>query len=318
MGKHETTEFIILAEAGILETQALLLCESIRRFGGQYAEAPIAVISPRPDRRPSSDTLLGLEELGVRYVPMDIVSPVPDYGPSFRVLASAAYEQMSTADILVALDSDTVFLGEPCLDLSDAHAAARPVDVQGMCTTGKKDPRDAYWRQLCDVCAVDYGMLPLVTSTVDKRLIKASYNAGFIVARKNQGIFHLAADYFLRSVKAGLRPFADRGIQVKAGHGLVSRAGSEYWGSSQACLSLALWGSGFSVWTLPLTHNFPLHFYEHLQSEIESGRLSNIIHVHYHHLFSSPSSPNVILDGCPGFPQEGVTWLREQLRELVV
>jgi hypothetical protein len=310
---NHSFEFIIMAESGTLEIQALLLCASIRRFGGPYAGSAIAVISPRQDRRPSEDTVRKLESLGVQYVPLSIVSPCPEYGTSFRVLASSEYERRSTADTLILLDSDTVFLGEPDFNLNLGDVAARPVDVQGMCTTGISCPHDDYWRKLCHVCAVDYDLIPYVSTTVDKLRVKASYNGGLVVAKRKRCVFQRTEDYFQRSMKAGLRPLAGYGLEVRAGHGLVSHAGSEYWGSSQACLSLALSGSGLSVQTLPPTHNFPLHFYDHFLSEIEAGKLSNIVHVHYHHLFFTPSSPNPVLDGHPGFPSEGLTWLRERL-----
>ena len=222
----ETFAFLIMAEAGIIAEQATLLCESIRRFGGRYANADIAVISPRPDKRPSANILRKLEELNAAYIPLNIVSPCPEYGSSFRVLASAEYERMSNADTLICLDSDSVFLGEPDLALKGNDAAVRPVDVKGMCTTGASDPYDAYWKKLCDVCETDYEMIPYVTTTVDKQLVKASYNGGFVIVRRNQEVFQRTASYFQRSVKAGMRPYAGQNIQVRAGYGLVSHEGS--------------------------------------------------------------------------------------------
>jgi hypothetical protein len=54
-------EFCVLAEAGVLEAQAPLLCSSIRRFAGAYSSAAIVVVSPRPDRRPCRTTLRDLD-----------------------------------------------------------------------------------------------------------------------------------------------------------------------------------------------------------------------------------------------------------------
>jgi hypothetical protein len=43
-------EFVFVAESGVLERQCLLLCESIREFGGRYAGAEITVLHRRaPD-----------------------------------------------------------------------------------------------------------------------------------------------------------------------------------------------------------------------------------------------------------------------------
>ncbi|MFC5528998.1 hypothetical protein [Cohnella yongneupensis] len=305
-------EFIIIAEAGILEAQALMLCESIRQFGGRYALSGIAVISPRPDRRPNDVTLKRLNKLNVKYIPLTVESPCPEYGTSFRVLACAEYERVSTADILVALDSDIVFLAEPDLDLGSNDAAARPVGFVGMCTKGEGDPRDVYWRNLCSICEVDYNALPYVVSTVDRQTVKASYNGGFVVVQRNRNILERTADYFLKSVEAGIKPFANEGIRIEAGHGLVSVAGSEYWGSSQACLSLAIWGSNLTLRELPAGHNFPLNSCESLLPEMESGKFGEVIALHYHHLLNDTSIEAPSTLDYPGLPVSGVEWLKKQ------
>lgn len=322
-GTDMNLEFVIIAEAGILEDQALMLCESIRLMSGRYASAGIVVISPRKDRRPSGSTLLRLEELNVKYVPLTVESPCPEYGTTFRVLAFAEYERMSTADVLVGLDSDTVFLAEPDLDLGSDDAAARPVDVIGMCTKGEGDPRDAYWQSLCHVCGVDYNSIPYVVSTVDRQTVKASYNGGFVVVRRSSHIFQRTADFFLKSVEAGLKPFANEGLRIDAGHGLVSVEGSEYWGSSQACLSLAIWGANLTLRTLPPSHNIPLHLYETLSAEVESGQFGTLVHIHYHNLLNDvPTEAPAFMD-YPGLQGSGIAWLKEhvlnvKLKQLVL
>ena len=42
--REQSVEFVLIAEAGILEAQALLLCESIRRFSGRYARSAVTVV----------------------------------------------------------------------------------------------------------------------------------------------------------------------------------------------------------------------------------------------------------------------------------
>src|ERR1700692_1497697 len=79
----ENVEFCILAEAGILEKQTLLLCHSIRQFAGVYSSAAIVVVSPRSDCRPSRATVKQLEQLGAAYLELELQSLCPSYGPSF-------------------------------------------------------------------------------------------------------------------------------------------------------------------------------------------------------------------------------------------
>jgi hypothetical protein len=160
---NQSIEFALVAESGVLERQAIILCESIRKFAGKYADSPITVISPRSDRRPSVETLARLSTLGVRFLPLDFASIEPEYGTTFRMYAAAELERQSTARKILFMDSDLLFAGEPDLDLLEMATYARPVDVKGMCTEGNKDQNDVYWRKLCEVCGVDYDQLRSVT-----------------------------------------------------------------------------------------------------------------------------------------------------------
>jgi hypothetical protein len=142
---RDDAEFFLIAEAGVLEVQALLLCRSIRRFGCRYSSAAITVVSPRASRRPSRATLRELNVLGAEYLALDIHSPCPAYGPSFKVLVAAHIARRPGPPIVVQLDSDTLFLGEPNFSLTGVDAAARPVDVKGMCTSGWSSPGTRAW-----------------------------------------------------------------------------------------------------------------------------------------------------------------------------
>jgi hypothetical protein len=77
-------EFVFIAESGVLERQCLLLCESIREFGGRYAGAEITVLQPRSERNISAGGRLRFDAMGVRVVEMPVVSPCPEYGHLLR------------------------------------------------------------------------------------------------------------------------------------------------------------------------------------------------------------------------------------------
>src|ERR1700674_2817111 len=79
-------------------------------------------------------------------------------------------------------------VAEPILLLNDGSAAARPVDVKGMCTTGPEDEFDGYWRALCALVGVDYERVPVIQTTVDRLEVRASYNGGLLAARRASGI----------------------------------------------------------------------------------------------------------------------------------
>ena len=301
-------EFFLIAEKGSLEFQAALLCESLRTFAGAYRFAAITVISPRKERRPSAAILRKLELLEVEYLELDFLSSCPFYGPSFKVYGAAHVERRSGRPILVQLDSDTLFVGEPNLLLDGHVAAARPVDVKGMCTSGLEDSFDLYWQTLCRLCGVDYNRLPLVQTTVDHQTVRASYNGGLIAVNRASGIFERTEMFFERGMTANLKPWGERG-KLKTGAGPVEGQGGEYWGTSQAALSLAITAAGGTARILSPAHNVPLHYFDSISPLPQMP-----VHIHYHWLFAAGEHlTNPLLDGRMEISQELTQWLRQRV-----
>jgi hypothetical protein len=302
-------EFVVVAEAGPLERQAMLLVESLRQFGGGLAGAAVTVVSPRPDRRPSAATAVALGTLGCELVALDVDSRCPSYGTSWRLHSMAAIERRGGPPVLVQLDSDTLFLDDVDLLPAEADLAARPVDVKSMTSTGPSDPNDRYWRALCGLVGVDLDDLPLVTSTVDRVRVRASYNGGFVVARREHGLFAVTEEVFRRGVEADLRPHAGSGINVRSGTGDVGLIGSEWWGSAQAALSVAAAKLQLSSALLAPSVNVPLHLWDDLPAAPD-----RLCHVHYHWLLEPESlQRNPLLDGRIEIRQDVADWLDDRL-----
>jgi hypothetical protein len=251
--------------------------------------------------------LRALERLEAEYLDIDLSSRCPSYGPSFKVLAAAHVERRPGAAILVQLDSDTMFVGEPDLDLGGVVAAVRPTDVKGMCTAGSGDRLDPYWRDLCRLCEVDYDQIPFVETTVDRQTVRASYNGGLVAVRRASGIFERTQEFFGRLTAANLKPWPGReGFKTGTGH--VNTEASEYWGTSQATLSLAISAGAGDARILPASHNLPLHFFDFLPPLAKPP-----VHIHYHWLCSTgEQSANPILDGRMSLSAEVVAWLKER------
>jgi hypothetical protein len=280
-------KFCLLAERGVLADQAILLCRSIRHFAGRYASAHITVISPRRERRPHREQIEILEVLGVDYVELELDRPVPEYGPSYRVLALAWCAERYGSDILVQLDSDTVFLGEPDIRTEEAGAAARPVDVTGMCSAGPDDPFDAIWQRMAKLCRVDLDAMPMLQTTVDKRRVRASYNAGLLFGPSK--LYPLVAEFLVKILRDEIRPYPSLQGGIRSGAGQVSPEGSQFWGTSQAAISLALTAMNMSMRILGQDHNVPVHMLDEF-----SEPLLRVTHLHYHWMFAADSVDRVL------------------------
>lgn len=305
---ENSVEFVLIAEAGILEAQALLLCESIRRFAGAYSRCHITVISPRSDRRPSHSTLRKLAQLEAEYLPIEIESCCPEYGSSYRVHAAAHVERRSGPPLIIQLDSDTLFLSEPDFSLAGYDAAARPVDVKGMCTTGPGDPFDGYWRELCTLVGVGYEQIPVIQTTVDRLAVRASYNSGLLATRRASGLFVRTEDILERLVGAGLHSWTADGPLMRTGTGFLRGASTAYWGTSQAAFSLATVVGNRRVQLLPNTHNFPLHSLDQMTTPIPTS----LVHVHYHWLFADCAEASPIIERL-GLSAATAEWLKARL-----
>jgi hypothetical protein len=302
-------EFALVVESGPLEAQALLLVESVRRFGGCHAATAVTVASPRPSRRPSRTTVRRLRRLGAEYVALDVAGACPVYPTSWRVHTLAELESRPGPEVIVQLDSDTLFVGDVGPLCVGTQASARPVDVKGMGTTGPGDHYEPYWSALCGLAGVDVETLGFVTTTVDDTRVRATHNAGFVAARRAAGLFAHADELFRRSVDADLRPHAGRGLNVLAGTGQVGVAGSEWWGSAQAVTSVAAASIGVAIGALDERVNVPVHSWDELKRKPES-----VLHVHYHWLLGGAlSRPNPLLDGRVVLDDDVSAWLRSRV-----
>lgn len=284
----------------MLEAQTLLLFDSIRRYAGRFRDCSLYALSPRAGHEISAASRQKLDELGVTYSEKILNTECTEYGSANRVAAAAYIEETRSHDILVILDSDTLFLREPAelLLANDSDVAVRPVDVKGMSTSGPSDSFDRYWQELCRLSGLAYDDLPWGESFVDRQHIKANYNGGLVVVRSGLGILQKWGDLFFQSIRAGLRPYTKAG-SFRTGAGWIKPAAGNLWGSNQAALSLAIWSCSRRVVELPPTYNYPLHQHERIDPVLAQSVFPELVHVHYHWLFAPDGLPLNPLFGEP-------------------
>jgi hypothetical protein len=275
---------VLCIENNAIREQALLLCESVRRFAGRYHRSPILAFAPRPGLGVDEATKRALAEMDVEYIDEPLNTTCPEYGSANRVFAAAWAEARAASDFIVVLDSDTVFLDEPELP-PDADVAVRLVDSKGSATRGPGDPFEDYWIDLARMANTSIDRLPYAHTTIGSERIRASYNGGLIVARRGQGLITRWADLFSRSVEAGMRPYRGSGANVFASMGHVGQAASEYWGSNQAALALTIWAATDRVLHLPDCYNVPLHLIAEAGDIDPRWRTRPPVHLHYHWMF---------------------------------
>jgi hypothetical protein len=307
-----TVTFALCIENNSIRDQALLLCESIRRYAGRYRQSKILAFAPRVGLGVDAATQRVLQDLGVEYIDEPLNTTCREYAPANRVFAGAYAERHVDTDFVVVMDSDTVWLDEPDLPL-DADAAVRPVDSKGSATRGPGDRFEAYWERMAAMCGTSLDRLPQIRSTIGNESIRASYNAGLCVVRRRVGILTRCAELFAASVSEGMRPYRGTGMNIVASTGNVGEAGSEYWGSSQTALTLAIWASTDRVLHYPDHYNVPLHLVA-AEGDIDPRWLAHPpVHLHYHWMFG-PRHDHVAMELMEqlGVPADRREWLRSR------
>jgi hypothetical protein len=308
---QETPAFVLCIENNAIRDQALLLIESIRAFAGGCSGAEILAIAPRPALGVDNTTRARLERLGATYHEAPLNTHCPQYGSANRVYAAAWAAENAAASTLVVLDSDTLFLDEPELLGEQCDVAARPVDVKGSATAGAGDTFEPYWQALCGLAGFPIDRLPFVEATIDRATVRASYNGGYSIVRRETGILQRTADIFTRSVAADIRPYKEHArFRMFASTGYVPDLAAEYWGSNQAAFSIAAWSMTRRFRTLDIRYNVPLHSLDEGKYWSEEWAGVAPVHIHYHWMLDLEHRARTIkLLKRLGVPSDRLDWI---------
>jgi hypothetical protein len=131
----------------------LLLFDSIRCHTGRFADCALYALSPRAGHAISAAGRRRLDELGAKYIDTILNTECPEYGSANRVAAAAHIEDTHPHDILVILDSDTLFLREPgASTLPPTWTWRSGRWIWGHVHERPHGPFDAFWRELCRCC----------------------------------------------------------------------------------------------------------------------------------------------------------------------
>ena len=129
------------------------------------------------------------------------------------------------------------------------------------------------------------------------------------MVRRDLGILGRWSEFFLRSVRAGLRP-REEPAAIRSSTGEVLGAARGLWGSNQVALSLAMWSTTRRVQALEPSYNYPLHLHAEL-GDRGIRDFDRLRHVHYHWLFDpDAAAENPLLAPGSTLSTEKVAWLR--------
>ena len=203
--------FAFMQAFGGDERESLLLARSLREFGGDLADSPLWMMMPEGVGQVSEGTLRALEALGVQVHRFEVPEEALHFLFGGKVFAAAAAEKAAEnqADILVWMDSDTIFTGEPSEFLLETHfnLGYRPVMLKNISLL-QDEPLNGFWEFIYDQCGtLDMDMFSM-TTTVDETVIRPQFNAGILCVRPKKHLLQHWQENFDRLYqRPELKPF---------------------------------------------------------------------------------------------------------------
>jgi hypothetical protein len=251
-------------EAGELESKTVRMVDSLRRFGGRFADLDVLVTTPRLGPGLARETQQRLADLNVRHTKLRPTTNYVWHHYMNKPQAIVAAERELDAEQILWVDSDIIFLREPnCLELTDEidFVASAP-DTGAIGTTGDGDLHEPFWARCSDLLGLSVEELPWLT-TGDGHRIRFLWNSGVFVYR--------------RSTELGAAYAADL---EKALRMRVARRHDEVHFIDQVILGLTVLRLGLSWRPIPDTSNFPV--LGDLPGNFDPAKVRDVDVLHYH------------------------------------
>ncbi|NJK38833.1 MAG: hypothetical protein HC835_15565 [Oscillatoriales cyanobacterium RM2_1_1] len=240
------------------------MLQSLRRWGGRWAQAPVIAVTPRFGPPLAPQTRQALERLQVEHLSFQAPNPYAWKAFLNKHYALAAVEERSTSPWIGWLDSDLLITDEPDQLFLEPGMDFRACPADGIgATTGPGDPMENYWREVCQVVGIEIEALPWVTTEVENSKVRIYFNSGVFIYRRSTGLSqqHLANT---------LKLFDAR---------LASQVTGTYF--TQHLLGITVAQMGLSWGCLPHSHNYSTGSKKYPQWYIpEKLRSAKILHYH--------------------------------------
>ncbi len=242
MAENSQITFVCCVESGSLETQTVRMIESLRRWGGKFANAPIFAVTPRFGPPLAKKTHQIFDKFQVEYLWFQEKSKYSWNKFLNKPSAVVAVEKLATSESIGWLDSDLLIVDEPdqlTLNQGESFLACAPDKNIG--TTGPQDPYEPYWQEVCKCVGIDIEEFPWIKTEHEGARIRMYWNSGIFVYRRSTNF----ADHYLQTF-----------IQLCDSHLTAQNAG--FFFNDQVALASSIVKIGIPWRALPYSHNFGL------------------------------------------------------------
>ena len=259
--------FVCCVEAGLLEEMTIRLVESLRRWGGAFADAQVFAVVARHGPALHRRTLDEFKRLNVLCLNEPSGSHYEWFPYYNKPVALAAVEKISSTDLIAWLDSDMLVVREPsALNLEPCIDFAACPSAKEMGTTGPGDPFEALWQANCRTLGIDIETLPWVLSDPEKLKMRVYWNSGIFVYR--------------RETKFGQR-FLDTCTALMDANNVIDSRDFNISFNEMGAVALAMHAAGLKWKELPPSYNHNINKRSHERLFDETAfRSATVIHYH--------------------------------------
>jgi hypothetical protein len=182
------TTIVTCVEAGPLETQVLMLVETLRAFGGSWGRSDFIAVKPRRGPSIARSTLSQLRRLDVEFVDERFNVELDWWNNANKSSVMSQLERRISTENITWMDSDLIVLN-PLDDLVPAFGTDFIARAgEGYLGSDGADSNSAYWRALCGLVGLSFDEFPMITSFPELRPIKAYWQSGIYSYKKASGL----------------------------------------------------------------------------------------------------------------------------------
>jgi hypothetical protein len=269
MTKTSDVTFVCCVESGSLEFQTVRMVESLRRYGGKFATAPVVAVTPRLGPPLTRKTRQVFDYYEIEYLVLGSDMKSNHYSWNHFMNKPHAIlaidERSNRSEAIAWLDSDLLFVREPDqlnLSAGESFLACTPDRIGG--TTGLTDALEPYWLSICRALNLEIESLPWVTTELEQAQVRYYFNSGMFVYRRETSF---AKQYLENCTKI-----------------LDARLSSKVCGfffTDQIALGLTAFQLGLPLRSLPHSHNYTMGSSTHdLWYSEDALRQASILHYH--------------------------------------
>ena len=264
-----------------VETDAILLFESIRAFAGTLQDIPLWCFVPEYDKELTSSFKDRLHTLDVTIIPFNVEKPFRrfPFAADARAAALAETRARTLTELLLWLSANTIVLQEPrhFRIPENKHLAYRPVH-HTLIGSVYNETVDRFWDKIYKHCHVPDDHIFPMTTHVDNNVIRPYFNAGILVTRPDDELLQSWYRTFLhlsqRDEFRGLYEY-DKRYTVFMHQAVLSGVILSRYHREQ-------------LHELPSTYNYPLHLYDEDVTTHRPSTIEELVTVRHEGFYKDP------------------------------